>query len=131
MSAAAGGGSSPPIALGAPLFRVAGGGMEQSLAVDLEGSDRVLSGFACQPRRQPVRRRELGVGMALRIEFDDVVAIDQRGVAFDRNVEWPLVLEAEPSAAVRQRIGGHRRGGVKRGAHTAANILVPAAGAGL
>src|SRR5690349_21742342 len=43
------------------LFRVGGGGVKQRLAVKPKRADRLLAGRCGKPRRQPMRRGELGV----------------------------------------------------------------------
>jgi len=69
--------------------------------------------------------------MLVRVQLYDIVAVDEQRIAFDQDREQPLVLEAESGAAVGQRIGRHRRRGVERLAHAAADIAIPAAGTAL
>src|SRR5947209_2860182 len=69
--------------------------------------------------------------MLVRLRLYDIVAVDEQRIAFDQDREQPLVLEAESGAAVGQRIGRHRRRGVERLAHAAADIAIPAAGTAL
>src|SRR5205085_4131428 len=63
--------------------------------------------------------------MLVRVQLYDIVAVDEPRIAFDQDREQPLVLEAESGAAVGQRIGRHRRRGVERLAHAAADIAIP------
>src|SRR5438105_2291540 len=69
--------------------------------------------------------------MLVRLQLYDIVAVDEPRIALDQDGERSPVLEAEPGAAVGQRIGRHCRGGVERLAHAAADVPVPAAGTAL
>src|SRR5215469_6213549 len=57
------------------LLRVGGGGVKQLLPAKPEGADRLLAGRRGKPRRQPMRRSELGIGVFLGVQFDYVVAV--------------------------------------------------------
>jgi hypothetical protein len=69
--------------------------------------------------------------MRRRIELDHVVPVDELRIALHDNRQRRLVLEAEPGAAVGQRVGGHRGRSVERLPHAAADVAIPAAGAAL
>src|SRR5215467_12765982 len=69
--------------------------------------------------------------MLLWIEEDHIISVQQTRVAFDEHREIALIAEAEPRAAIRQRVSTNGRGGVERRAHAPSDISVPRASAGL
>jgi hypothetical protein len=99
--------------------------IEQPLPVHLIRADRRLPFGREQPIREHVRNGKLCAAVFLRAEFDDVVAVDQARVVLDRDDERALVMEAEPGAAVGERIGVHRACGVEGLAHAAADVAIP------
>ena len=89
-------------------------GLNSCSPPDPIGADRRLPRRRHQPCRELVRRGALYVVMPLQVQLDHVISIDQRGIALDDDLERPLVLKAEPGAAIRQRIGWDRRRGIER-----------------
>ena len=77
----------------ARLFRMVGGGVEKLLAADPISADCRLPVGREQPCREFVSRRELRIRMLGGVQFDDIIAVDQVWIAFDRDDERSFVLE--------------------------------------
>ena len=73
--------------------------MEELRVVLAVGADRVLAGGRDEPVGETLGRRDI-LRMALRIELDHVVAVDQMRIALDGNDEVALIGEAEPGTAI-------------------------------
>src|SRR5690606_22373540 len=87
--------------------------------------DRVLAFLAKDPVDERLAFLDLDVAVLLWIDEYDAVLVEQVLVALVHDLEIAAVLEADPRAAIRQRIGAHADGGVERGAHARAGLAVP------
>ena len=66
--------------------------------------------------------------MALGIDQDDAVLIEQTVVPFDEDGVIAFIPEADPRAAVGQRISPHFHRGIERGSHARSHLAIPLAG---
>src|SRR6202035_2305340 len=91
----------------------------------LKRHSRVLPLGGDEPIWKILRNGEFCAGVLLRIQFDDVVAVDQARVAFNNDDQQSLVIETEPGAPVGKRVCMHRARGIEGLPHPAPNVTVP------
>src|SRR5204862_5575571 len=78
---------------------------EQLLAADLVRGDRLLPCRREHPVGERLRELHLDVRVLRRIDDDDAVLVEEALVALDQDREIAAILEAQPGAAVGQRVG--------------------------
>jgi hypothetical protein len=100
---------------------------EELLPVDLVAGNSLLACAARQPVYESLSFFGLHPRVLLRIDQYDAVLIEKLRVTLDQDLEIILVDEAQPGAAVGERISMFTDGGVKRRAHARASFQIPIA----
>src|SRR5215469_14146781 len=100
-------------------------GQKQLLAVNLVIGDCLLAFVRNKPVDELLAKLLLHMRMLGRVNQDDTVLVEQQFVALHRDDEVGLVLERNPRAAVRQRIGSAGCCYVERGTHALPDRFVP------
>src|SRR5262249_49325365 len=100
-------------------------GPEHLLAVNLVIGDCLLAFVRNEPVDELLAKLLLHMRMLGRINQDDTVLVEQQFVALYRYDEVGLVLERNPSAAVRHHIGSAGCCYVERGTHALPDRFVP------
>src|SRR5690625_1195565 len=106
--------------------RLIGVRIEELLTVQLVGADRSLPFLGNQPVDEGLALLGLDVLVALGIDQDHAILVEEAVIAFDQNLQVTAVLKADPGAAIGQGIGRHLRSRVKSRAHAGAGLAIPA-----
>src|SRR5690625_2084472 len=106
--------------------RLIGVRIEELLTVQLVGADRSLPFLGNQPVDEGLALLGLDVLVALGIDQDHAILVEEAVIAFDQNLQVTAVLKSDPGAAIGQGIGRHLRSRVKSRPHAGAGLSVPA-----
>src|SRR5690625_4997555 len=108
--------------------RLLGVGIEELLAVELIGADGFLPFLGNQPVDEGLAFLRLDVLVTLRIHQDHAILVEEAVVSFDQDLQVAAVLEADPGAAISERVRGHLSRGVQGWTHPGAGFTIPASG---
>jgi hypothetical protein len=100
---------------------------EELLSLDAKIGDGLLPLVGGQPIDERPSLLRFHMGMLGRIDQNGTILIEQACVPCHQQSELPLILKADPGAAVADGIAVQTTGRVQSGAHTRADLAVPGA----